>query len=28
VLLVCGKLALDLIVEPAELFSLGVAGGH
>ena len=28
VLLVCAKLALDLIVEPAELFSLGVAGGH
>ena len=28
VLLVCAKLAFDLIVEPAELFSLGVAGGH
>jgi uncharacterized membrane protein YfcA len=28
VLLVCAKLAMDLIVEPAELFSLGVAGGH
>jgi uncharacterized membrane protein YfcA len=28
VLLVCAKLAMDLIVEPSELFSLGVAGGH
>ena len=28
VLLVCVKLAFDLIVEPSELFSLGVAGGH
>jgi uncharacterized membrane protein YfcA len=28
VLLVCAKLAFDLIVEPSELFSLGVAGGH
>ncbi len=27
VLVVCGKLAFDLIVEPAELFSLGT-GGH
>ena len=28
VLLVCAKLAFDLVVEPSELFSLGVAGGH
>ena len=28
VLLVSAKLAMDLIVEPAELFSLGDAGGH
>ncbi len=28
VLAVCGKLALDLILMPAELFSLGPAGGH
>jgi hypothetical protein len=28
VLLVCAKLAFDLIVEPSELFSLGVPGGH
>jgi uncharacterized membrane protein YfcA len=28
VLLVCAKLAFDLIVEPSELFNLGVAGGH
>lgn len=27
VLVVCGKLALDLLIEPAELYSLG-AGGH
>lgn len=27
VLAVCGKLALDLLIEPAELYSLG-AGGH
>lgn len=27
VLLVCGKLALDLVLEPSELYSLG-AGGH
>ena len=27
VLLVCGKLAFDLLVEPAELYSLG-SGGH
>ena len=28
VLLVCGKLALDLLLQPAELFSLGPGGGH
>jgi uncharacterized membrane protein YfcA len=28
VLAVCGKLAFDLLVQPSELFSLGVAGGH
>jgi len=28
VLVVCGKLALDLLLEPSELFSLGTAGGH
>ena len=28
VLLVCAKLAFDLIVQPSELFSLGTAGGH
>ncbi|SMO55214.1 sulfite exporter TauE/SafE family protein [Ruegeria faecimaris] len=28
VLVVCGKLALDLLLEPSELYSLGVAGGH
>ncbi|WP_424832409.1 sulfite exporter TauE/SafE family protein [Ruegeria sp.] len=28
VLVVCGKLALDLLLQPAELFSLGDAGGH
>lgn len=28
VLLVCGKLALDLLLEPSELFSLGAGGGH
>ncbi len=27
VLLVCGKLALDLLIQPAELFSIGT-GGH
>ena len=27
-LLVCGKLALDLLLQPAELFSLGAGGGH
>ncbi|MDA7964068.1 sulfite exporter TauE/SafE family protein [Ruegeria sp.] len=28
VLVVCGKLGLDLLLEPAELFSLGDEGGH
>lgn len=28
VLLVCGKLALDLLLQPSELYSLGAAGGH
>jgi uncharacterized membrane protein YfcA len=28
VLVVCGKLAFDLLVQPAELYSLGAAGGH
>ncbi|SDJ89503.1 sulfite exporter TauE/SafE family protein [Aliiruegeria lutimaris] len=28
VLLVCGKLASDLLLQPAELYSLGVSGGH
>ncbi|MEL7164532.1 MAG: sulfite exporter TauE/SafE family protein [Pseudomonadota bacterium] len=28
VLAVCGKLALDLLIQPAELYSLGAAGGH
>ncbi|HBS50431.1 MAG TPA: permease [Rhodobacteraceae bacterium] len=28
VLVVCGKLAYDLLVMPAELYSLGPAGGH
>jgi uncharacterized membrane protein YfcA len=28
VLLVCGKLALDLLIQPSELFSIGTAGGH
>ncbi len=28
VLLVCGKLALDLLLQPAELYSLGAAEGH
>lgn len=28
VLVVCGKLALDLLLEPAELYSLGAPGGH
>ncbi|MDJ1016180.1 MAG: sulfite exporter TauE/SafE family protein [Paracoccaceae bacterium] len=28
VLAVCGKLALDLLLEPSELYSLGQAAGH
>ena len=28
VLAVCGKLALDLLLQPSELYSLGAAGGH
>ena len=28
VLVVCGRLALDLLLEPAELYSLGAGGGH
>ncbi|MDJ0627775.1 MAG: sulfite exporter TauE/SafE family protein [Rhodobacter sp.] len=28
VLAVCGKLALDLLLQPGELYSLGAAGGH
>ncbi|GIT91261.1 UPF0721 transmembrane protein [Jannaschia pagri] len=28
VLAVCGKLALDLLIMPSELFSVGVDGGH
>jgi uncharacterized membrane protein YfcA len=28
VLAVCGKLGLDLLLEPAELYSLGAAGVH
>ncbi|MEM6888357.1 MAG: sulfite exporter TauE/SafE family protein [Pseudomonadota bacterium] len=28
VLAVCGKLAFDLLVQPAELFSVGAPGGH
>ncbi|MEP2784409.1 MAG: sulfite exporter TauE/SafE family protein [Pseudoruegeria sp.] len=28
VLIVCGKLGLDLLLEPAELYSLGAPGGH
>ena len=28
VLIVCGKLALDLLLQPSEIFSLGVAGEH
>ena len=28
VLAVCGKLAFDLLVTPAELYTLGAAGGH
>ncbi|MEO0916000.1 MAG: sulfite exporter TauE/SafE family protein, partial [Pseudomonadota bacterium] len=28
VLAVCGKLALDLLIQPSELYSVGVVGGH
>ena len=28
VLAVCGKLAFDLLLQPSELYSLGVGGGH
>jgi len=28
VLLVCAKLAFDLIVEPSEIFNLSGIGGH
>ena len=28
VLLVCGRLALDLLLEPAELFAIAAPGGH
>ncbi len=28
VLLVCGKLALELLLQPAELYSIGAASGH
>ncbi|MEE9387302.1 MAG: sulfite exporter TauE/SafE family protein [Paracoccaceae bacterium] len=28
VLAVCGKLALDLLLQPSELYSIGTAGGH
>ncbi|MCV2894066.1 sulfite exporter TauE/SafE family protein [Lentibacter sp. XHP0401] len=28
VLVVCGKLALDLLLQPGELYSIGAAGGH
>ncbi|WP_298910218.1 sulfite exporter TauE/SafE family protein [uncultured Aliiroseovarius sp.] len=28
VLAVCGKLGLDLLIQPAELFELGAVGGH
>ncbi|WP_108482801.1 sulfite exporter TauE/SafE family protein [Oceaniglobus ichthyenteri] len=28
VLLVCGKLAFDLLVQPSELYSIGAEGGH
>ncbi|MHA6263429.1 sulfite exporter TauE/SafE family protein [Arenibacterium sp. CAU 1754] len=28
VLVVCAKLALDLLLQPSELYSLGFAGGH
>ena len=28
VLLVCGKLGFDLLVQPSELYSIGPVGGH
>ncbi|MYH56618.1 MAG: sulfite exporter TauE/SafE family protein, partial [Boseongicola sp. SB0675_bin_26] len=28
VLAVCGKLALDLLVQPSEIYSLGAGAGH
>ena len=28
VLAVCGKLAFDLLIQPAELYSIGASGGH
>ncbi|GHE99114.1 UPF0721 transmembrane protein [Aliiroseovarius zhejiangensis] len=28
VLVVCGKLALDLLIQPAELYEIGAKGGH
>ena len=28
VLMVCGKLALDLLIQPSELYSIGSTGGH
>ena len=28
VMAVCGKLALDLLLQPAEVFSIGASGGH
>ncbi|MCJ7871256.1 sulfite exporter TauE/SafE family protein [Marinovum sp. 2_MG-2023] len=28
VILVCGKLAFDLLVQPSELYSIGTGGGH
>jgi uncharacterized membrane protein YfcA len=28
VIAVCAKLALDLLIMPSELYSLGAAGGH
>ncbi len=28
VLAVCGRLALDLLLQPAELYSIGTGGGH
>ena len=28
VLIVCGKLAFDLLIQPSELFEIGTGGGH